>query len=261
MTLSNSFPLEINIRKDSSLLAESIVDSLEESLKERLYLKSPKPIGLATGRTMEPLYNSLVSRLKSWPIGQFKKLLDGWISFNLDEYIGLSIDDKRSYKAYMRHYLIDPLGMKIDKVRIPSSQPFDPHVEANSYAKDLEKEGGIGIQILGLGSNGHVGFNEPPCSHDCSCRVENLTLETRKQNAFAFDNRLSSVPRQAITLGLKEILASQEIHLIVTGLKKAKVLRQLINSSCSIDLPASWLRNHSHVIIWADEPAMSKIKK
>ncbi len=253
MNFSVEFPKNIITGNSPNELTEHFVDYLELFLKKRLLETVPKPIGLATGRTMIPIYKSLVERLLSWPTANLKKLLDGWTSFNLDEYVGLSDEHKGSFKNYMRKHFGDPIGLDFDKIRIPDSLAKKPQDEAFEYSKDIEKSGGIGLQILGLGSNGHVGFNEPPCSFKCSCRVETLSLSTRRQNAFAFDNDIKSVPKSAITLGLKEILASDEIHLIVTGSEKIKIFEDLLNSSCSPRLPASWLRLHPKVYIWADE--------
>ena len=119
---------------------------------------------------------------------------------------------------------------------------------------------GIGLQVLGLGGNGHVGFNEPPCGPDVPCHVVTLSAETRHQNAALFGGDPTAVPEQAISLGLREILAADEIHLLVTGSGKASILRRLIRSSEPNEhLPASWLRQHDCVSIWADADALSQL--
>ncbi len=253
------FPYFFVVRDDVDLLVESIVEFLERRLRERLIVESPKPIGLATGRTMEPIYSRLVDKLKSWPTSDLQALVNGWKSFNLDEYIGLPIGDSRSFFNFMSNHIGKPLKLSADKLRIPNGHALNLQDEAKNYSNEIIKCGGISIQLLGLGVNGHIGFNEPPCSYDSLCRVVELSSSTRKQNAFSFGKNDNLVPSRAITLGLKEILSAQEIHLVVTGPSKANVLQALMNSPSTEKIPASWLRSHDRVFIWADKQAYRKI--
>ena len=181
------------------------------------------------------------------------------MSFNLDEYIGLSSGDINTFRFYMNHYLGEPLNLNNDQLRVPNGQAKNPQNEAFSYGNDLKNMGGLGIQLLGLGVNGHIGFNEPPCAKDDACRVVELSLSTRLQNAVSFNNNYTQVPKSAITLGIKEIIKAQEIHLIVTGQSKADILASLLHLPCSEDLPASWLRLHPRVFLWADFDAYQKV--
>ena len=251
----NEFPYKITVRKNLNSLVEAVVDAIEDRLRKRLYLRIPKPLGLATGRTMVPVYSSLVSRLKSWPSADLEKLLKGWSSFNLDEYVGLADEDPQGFKSYIMRHLGRPLMLRTDQLKLPNGAGNNPHYQAACYLDQLEKDGGISFQLLGLGSNGHVGFNEPPCGADSSCRVVSLSDSTREQNAFSFGHDVNQVPVQAITLGLKEILVSEEIHLIVTGSSKRQILNKFLYSACMQELPASWLRLHDRVFLWADEEA------
>ncbi len=253
------FPCQVKVWNDSSNLIESLVDVLESRLRLRLTEVAPKPLGLATGRTMQPIYMSLVLRLQSWSLIDLDRLLEGWCSFNLDEYVGLKCDDIRSYASYMSSCLGKPLRLAPSKMRIPDGFSTEPQKEATLYAEQLKSLGGIGIQLLGLGENGHLGFNEPPCSPDTTCRVVSLAASTRKQNAFSFRNNLQLVPASAITLGLKEILSADEIHLVVTGANKADILFSLLHDSASDKLPASWLRRHKNLFLWVDYNALSKM--
>ncbi|WP_320676263.1 glucosamine-6-phosphate deaminase [Prochlorococcus sp. MIT 1300] len=238
-------------------VVSSFVDFFEARLYERLNFLNPKPIGLPTGRTMEPIYEELVVRLQCWPQSDFDRLRLGWNSFNLDEYLGLGIDHSQSFHSYMAHYLGQPLSLKQSQMHVPNGLSINPEIEAQSYVRALNKAGGIGIQVLGLGANGHVGFNEPPCGPWETCRVVSLSNSTRKQNAFAFENDLKKVPSKAITLGLKDILRADEIHLVVFGSDKADILFKLLNTRPQDSLPASWLRTHNRVFLWADEDALS----
>ena len=236
---------------------EAVVDALEQRLQRRLRASTPKPLGLATGRTMEPIYAALVARLQDWPAAALEQLRRGWLSFNLDEYVGLGADDARSFSAYMARHLGEPLRLSPQQLHLPDGESADPQQQACRYADQLQSFGGVGVQLLGLGSNGHVGFNEPPCGPDASCRVVSLSKSTRQQNAAAFGSDPSKVPLKALTLGLREILEADEIHLIVTGKAKAEILKQLLNSPCTDQLPASWLRHHPRVALWVDQAALN----
>ncbi len=244
------------VRANQSDLVEELVDEIELELQKRLFETSPKPIGLATGRTMTSVYSSLLTRLKRWPAHQLESLLEGWCSFNLDEYVGLGVEDIPSFIRYMSCYLGDPLQLGPKQLFIPNGIAKDPNHEAFLYLQKLNSCGGIGMQLLGLGANGHIGFNEPPSGSESSCRVVCLSPFTKKQNAFAFGGEVDKVPDYAITLGIQEILQAEKIHLVVTGQTKASILSKLLNSSVSEDLPASWLKLHSNVYIWADQSAI-----
>ncbi len=258
--MSYKFPFKLTVSEKTESLIELIVDYIEKSFYQRLYFDSPKPLGLATGRTMTPIYKSLVKRLNLWPQEDLKLLKEGWCSFNLDEYVGLDTNDNRSFWYYIHENLSIPLGIQSGKFFTPNGKSSDPNLECNSYLSKLKIYGGIGIQFLGLGANGHVGFNEPPCDYKSSCRVVSLSDTTRKQNSFAFGDDLKKVPESAITLGIDEILNSEEIHLIVTGDMKSNILRKLLISSPSENLPASWLKLHKKVFLWVDGPAYKYFK-
>ena len=218
-----------------------------------------KPLGMATGRTMEPFYAALIQRLMAWPAPQLEELKGCWLSFNLDEYVGLPPGDSRSFAAYMHAQLGCYLDLSPSKLQLPDGTAKDPAEEARRYGFALQKAGGIGLQLLGLGGNGHVGFNEPPSPADSRCRVVTLQQATRIQNASAFGGHPEEVPEQAITLGLDEIIAADEIHLIVTGAAKAEILRTALLDPCSAEVPASWLQRHSKVHLWVDDAACAHL--
>ena len=255
--LSNAFPYSMTIWKNVPSLSEAFVDLFEERLRDRLSAGSQKPIGLATGRTMIPIYRSLVHRLSLWPTIDLEQLRLSWLSFNLDEYVGLAETDTSSFNRYMAQHLGLPLMLSPSRMKIPNGLARDLQNECYAYVNQLQQYGGLGVLLLGLGSNGHVGFNDPPCGPESSCRVVPLALATRKQNAFSFGGNPDSVPIEAITLGISEILKAEEIHLVVTGLPKADILNALLTSSCTNELPVSWLRMHQRVFIWADKDALS----
>ncbi len=259
--MKEAWPKKILIERDAKTLVASVVDLLEERLRRRLSEDSPKPLGLATGRTMRPVYIELISRLRSWPSNELEKLLGSWCSFNLDEYVGLTDKNIDSYLAYMAKYVGEPLQLTPDKLRVPNGLAQDPQIEASLYGEELRMRGGVSIQLLGIGINGHLGFNEPPCGPNTPCRLVRLSETTRIQNAFAFNGDLNKVPVEAITLGMAEILSAEEIHLIVTGTSKAHILNCLLSQPSSNDLPESWLRQHKNLYVWADHSAFGQCKR
>lgn len=252
----SGFPHQLEQRSNAEALCDALAERLEDQLRARRC--GDRPLGLATGRTMEPLYAALVRRLQGWRTDELAALKACWSSFNLDEYRGLATSDPRSYRRFMAEQLGGPLQIPDGALRLPDGFAADGDGAAAAYGAALARSGGIGVQLLGLGSNGHVGFNEPPCEADLPCRVVSLSSATRQQNAGMFGGDPAAVPSSAITLGLQEILAAEEIHLVVTGAAKAAILRRLLAArQPDPQLPASWLLRHSRVWLWADAPALA----
>jgi glucosamine-6-phosphate deaminase len=236
---------------------QAVADHVAGVLLEGMLDGSAWPLGLATGRTMEPVYAALVRRVAALEEQQEEGLRQRWLSFNLDEYVGLGAADPGSFHAAMHRHLLEPLQLASSWLRLPEGLADDPHAEAERYGAALGAAGGIGLQLLGLGLNGHVGFNEPPAAADSRCRCLDLSDSTRRQNAGAFGGDLAAVPARAITLGLAEILAARRILLVVTGAAKAPVLRALLRQPPGAELPASWLQGHPQVEVIADRAALA----
>ena len=216
-------------------------------------------LGLATGRTMEPVYAALRERLQRLPSAQRLSLLEGWRSFNLDEYVGLGPADSRSFAAFMQQQLGEPLALAPALLQLPDGRAADPELEAHRYAAALAAAGGIDLQLLGLGANGHVGFNEPPCPADAPCRCLTLSRATRDQNAAAFGGDPAAVPQRAITLGTAEILAARRVLLVVTGAAKAQILRRTLQEPPCPEVPASWLQRHPQLEVVVDQAAAAAL--
>ena len=214
------------------------------------------PVGLATGRTMEPVYGALARQFAQRSAAERQRVRRQWCSFNLDEYVGLSPGDPCSFAATMASQLVTPLRLKAESVLLPCGDGGDPEAEALRYASLLASKGGLGLQILGIGATGHVGFNEPPCGPEAVRRCVALTASTRDANASAFGGDPAQVPDQAISLGLSEILNARRILLVATGVAKAAVLRRAFEESPTADLPASWLQGHPDVTVVADGAAL-----
>ena len=237
--------------------AKAVAEHVAAVVLEAMLDGSAWPLGLATGRTMEPVYAAVVRRVAALAQQQQEVLRQRWLSFNLDEYVGLSAADPGSFHAVMHRHLLEPLQLASSRLRLPEGLAVDPHVEAERYGAALGAAGGMGLQLLGLGLNGHVGFNEPPSAADSRCRSLDLSDSTRRQNAGAFGGDPAAVPARAITLGLAEILAARRILLVVTGAAKAPVLRALLRQPPGAELPASWLQGHPQVEVIADRAALA----
>jgi glucosamine-6-phosphate deaminase len=240
------------VESDGAAVGSRVADRLLEAL----LAEEPRPLGLATGRTMAPVYAALRQRLGDLEPPRRRAALESWSSFNLDEYVGLGADHPASFHAAMRRELGDPLGLTPDALRLPDGAAPDPDREARRYGAALAAAGGIGLQILGLGENGHVGFNEPPCAPGARTRCVWLQEATRRQNAAAFGGDPERVPQRSITLGLAEILAAERIVLVVTGASKAAILRRVLEDPPQAAVPASWLLAHPDLTVIADRSAL-----
>lgn len=239
---------------DAEAVAEQVAARLLQARRDWPH----QPLGLATGRTMEPVYRALIRQVNGLPLPEQQDLRRRWLSFNLDEYVGLGPADSRSFAAAMERQLAAPLGLERGRLQLPDGLAADAAQEANRYGTALARAGGVGLQLLGLGLNGHIGFNEPPCGAETRSRCVTLSASTRIQNASAFGGRVEAVPAQAITLGLAEILAARQILLVVTGTAKAAVLQRLLHDPPGPQLPASWLQLHPAVTLIVDRAAWGR---
>jgi glucosamine-6-phosphate deaminase len=241
---------------DGAGLAEWVASLL---LRERLRWPE-RPLGLATGRTMEPIYAAMARQVDGLSTAERQELRERWCSFNLDAYVGLDPADPRSFAAEMASRLSTPLGLDPARVQLPDGRAADPQEAAERYGAQLAAAGGIGLQLLGLGLNGHVGFNEPPCAAAAACRCVELSPATRQQNAGAFGGDPQSVPERAISLGLREILAADRLLLVVTGAAKAEVLARALQEPPTPELPASWIQLHPRALVVADGAAAAQLR-
>jgi glucosamine-6-phosphate deaminase len=239
---------------DAAAVAERVAARLLNARRRQ----PQRALGLATGRTMVPVYAAMARLLPLLPGPEQERVRRGWLSFNLDEYVGVDPTDPRSFHAAMATQLTGPLGLDPAGVRLPDGLAPDPQAEADRYSAAVAAAGGIGLQVLGLGLNGHVGFNEPPCGLEAPCRCVELSDGTRAQNAGGFGGVAAAVPTRAITLGLVEILAAERILLVVTGAAKASVLRRVLEAPPTPDIPATWLQRHRAVSLIADGAALGR---
>lgn len=205
-----------------------------------------KVLGLATGSTPEKLYKEMVASTLDF---------SDMTSINLDEYIGLEATDKQSYRYFMQEHLFDKKPFK--ETFVPNGKALDLEDECNHYETIVDAHQ-VDIQILGIGENGHIGFNEPGTPFDSKTHVVELTESTINANKRNFD-KVEDVPTRAISMGIGSILKGKKIVLMAYGLAKADAVKELIEGPVSIDLPASVLQKHSDVVLIIDEAAASKL--
>ena len=229
----------------SQIAAQKVVEAV---------MKNPKVVlGLATGSTPEGLYKALIQEHKDK--GTSYKYVK---TFNLDEYMNLDQDDKNSYYTFMKEKLFNHIDIKLENTNIPNGMAPNMEKEAVRYENLIQEVGGTDLQILGIGHNGHIGFNEPGTSFHSQTHVVELAERTREANARYF-NCLEEVPRHAITMGIQSIMNSKEIILLVSGESKAETMKRLIYGEISEDFPASVLRLHNNVTVIADQDALQLI--
>lgn len=236
--------------KDYQEMSEKACSLIMKKLQET---KSPV-FGLATGSTPEGLYERLIEKTKQNEIS-FKNAT----SFNLDEYVGLDKDDPNSYHHFMDEKLFNQIDIEKKNTNLPNGVAEDLEKECRDYEALIREAGNIDVQILGIGVNGHIGFNEPGTSFSSRTQVVDLAESTLNANARNFDS-IDQVPTQALTMGIESIMESKEIILLASGESKAEAVFKLINGDVSEDFPASILQKHNHVTIIADEAAFSKVQ-
>jgi glucosamine-6-phosphate deaminase len=220
---------------------------------EKIRANPSLTLGLATGSSPKGVYDYLIQDYEAngTTYRQVK-------SVNLDEYIGLSTKDPNSYHYFMNETLFKHLNISENQTHIPNGAASDLEQECIRYEQLIKELGGIDLQILGIGQNGHIGFNEPGTPFTSRTHIVTLAQNTREANSRFF-NSLEEVPTHAITMGIASILESKEILLLVSGEKKAEALYKFVNGEISEEFPASALNNHHNVTVIADRDALKYI--
>lgn len=245
--------IEARFMKLKVLNKEEIYKSIAKEIVDLINKKPNTVLGLATGSSPVGVYKELINFYKNNEVS-FKNVQ----TFNLDEYVGLSKDNAQSYYYFMNEKLFKHIDIDINNTHIPNGIDYQDTIM--NYEKDIENAGGIDLQILGIGSNGHIAFNEPGTDFNSEVHLVQLKESTRKDNSRFFVS-LDEVPKQAITMGLKSIMKAKRIVLIAIGVNKATAINQLLNEEISINLPASILKMHPNVTIYCDEEAMVLAKR
>ncbi len=249
--------IDVKIYPDAKSGSLAIAKTIATLIRTKQKAKKKCVLGLATGSSPKRLYAELVRMHKEEGLS-FKNV----VTFNLDEYYPISKEASQSYNRFMYNNLFAHVDINPKHINIPDGEIDKDEIKnaGATYEKEIEKAGGIDLQILGIGNNGHIGFNEPGSGIYTKTRLVNLTNSTRQANSFEFAN-MSEVPRQAITMGIGTILKSKEIILMAWGSSKAEAVKKAVEEDDTEIVPASFLQNHENVTFVLDEAAASDLTR
>jgi glucosamine-6-phosphate deaminase len=241
--------MEVIITTDAAAVGRVAAELIADVVRQ-----TPDPVlGLATGSSPVAAYRELATLVAAGRLD-----LSRTRGFALDEYVGIPEDHPESYASVIRRDVVEPLGMDPDLVRVPDGRAADVHLAAAEYDAAIRDAGGIDVQILGIGTNGHIGFNEPSSSLASRTRVKTLAERTREDNARFFDS-LDDVPMHCITQGIGTILESRRAVLMAQGAAKADAVAAAIEGPVTAMCPGSALQLHPDAIVVVDEAAASKL--
>ena len=210
-------------------------------------------LGLATGSTPVGMYRQLVNWYEKGDI-DFSQVH----TVNLDEYLGLAPDHDQSYRYFMQQNLFDHINVRPENTNVPNGLASDPEAECRRYNEVIAGLGGIDLQVLGMGHNGHIGFNEPEEAFELETHVVDLTERTIEANARFFASK-DEVPKRAITMGIKSIMQARQILVVVSGEDKAEIVKKAFFAPVVPQVPASILQMHPNVVLCGDKAALSQI--
>jgi len=242
--------MEIAIRPDTNAACNLVADIIANAISE----KPDLVLGLATGRTMEQLYARLAEMHRNDGL-DFSRCR----TFNLDEFIGLPVEHPGSYRYYMNHHLFNNINIDPANTFLPDGMAADIKAGCAAYEQKIAECGGIDLQLLGIGADGHIGFNEPLSSLCSRTRDKTLDESTIKVNSTLFDNP-DEMPRSAITMGVGTILDARSIVLLATGKSKAGIIAQAVEGPVTSMVTASALQFHQKCRIVVDEDAAAKLQ-
>ncbi len=210
-------------------------------------------LGLATGDTPIGMYECLVEDYKAGKVD-----FAGVKSVNLDEYYPITPDNDQSYRYFMNYHLFDKVNINKAGTYVPDGQATDVEKSCEAYEKNIDALGGIDIQVLGIGRNGHVGFNEPDGELIPYTHITDLTANTIEANSRFFDSE-DDVPKQAVTMGIESIFKARKIVILASGEGKAEAVKAMLNGKITTNCPASLLRLHPDVTLICDKDAAIKL--
>jgi len=222
-------------------------------LASQIQEKPDSVLGLATGSTPVGMYHELIKMYKNKQIS-FEQVK----TFNLDEYVGLDKDHPQSYHAFMYENLFNHIDIKKENVHLPDGKADNLEQECASYEEKIKEAGGVDLQVLGIGHNGHIGFNEPKTPFESVTHVVDLDERTIQANSRFFDS-IDQVPRKAVSMGIKSIMQAKKILFLATGADKAEIVAKALQGPVTPDVPASVLQLHPDVTVILDKEAASKL--
>lgn len=220
----------------------------------QVFLNPQSILGLATGSTPLSMYNQLIKMHKEVEL-DFSQVK----TFNLDEYVGLPEEDTNSYHYYMFRNLFNHINIKKENVHIPNGMAKDIDKECSEYEETIKNAGGMDLQILGIGNNGHIGFNEPDLKFEATTHLVKLDEETIEANSRFFKT-IDDVPKCAVSMGIKTIMHAKKIILLANGSSKAEILAKALYDGITPEVPASILQLHPDVTVIVDEAAAVCLK-
>lgn len=242
--------IRLVVRPDAEQASQTVADLIAAQIRR----KGDSVLGLATGGTPVQTYQRLIEMNRRGEVD-----FSGVTTFNLDEYIGLDGEHPQSYRVFMNEQLFDHINIDKRRTFVPDGCAHDIPAHCADYESKIQSAGGIDLQLLGLGYNGHIAFNEPGSPAESRTRQVDLTAETIEKNARFFDS-INDVPRHAITMGIATILQSREIILLATGRGKADAVAKMMQGPITVSHPASLLRHHAHVTVVLDQDAAAEIR-
>ena len=243
--------MEIIIAPDSASASKEAARLLAALIRK----KRKAVLGLATGGTPIPLYRDLIRMHREEGLD-----FSGCTTFNLDEYVGLDAGHSASYRRFMQDNLFSAINVPADRIHIPDGLTTDIPAYCDAYEKAIKAAGGVDAQILGIGSDGHVGFNEPTSSLASRTRIKTLTERTREDNARFF-SAPEEVPHHVITMGIGTIMDARCLVMLAFGESKADAVAAMVEGPIAAMVPASVLQLHPVVKVFIDESAASKLKR
>lgn len=237
-----------------------VLDNYEEMSKKaalmiasQVMLKPDSVLGLATGDTPLGMYKELIALYNKKEV-DFNEVR----TFNLDEYYGINRENLQSYYNYMINNLFNSINVNIKNINVPDGMAMDIEASCRGYENKIKEVGGIDMQILGIGGNGHIGFNEPDVTFEAETHLVNLNEQTIEANSRFFKSR-KDVPVKAISMGIKTIMNSKKIILLANGLNKAEAIERAVKGKIDPNIPASILQLHNDVTIILDKKAASNL--
>lgn len=242
--------MEIVIVPDAAAGGELIATAIAELLTG----KPDALVGVATGSTPLPIYQVLAAKVRAGALDVSRARI-----CQLDEYVGLPQGHPESYRSVVLREVLEPLGIAESAFLGPDGSADDIAAAATAYDHALAEAGGVDLQLLGIGTDGHIGFNEPCSSLASRTRIKTLTEQTRVDNARFFDS-IDQVPHHVITQGIGTILEARHLVLLATGEAKAEAVAQAVEGPLSAFVPASALQLHPHATVVVDEAAASRLK-
>ncbi|NLZ71086.1 MAG: glucosamine-6-phosphate deaminase [Clostridiaceae bacterium] len=233
---------------------EELSKRAADMMASQIRVEGHTVLGLATGSTPVGAYKELIRQYEEEGL-DFSNV----DTFNLDEYYGLAPDHPQSYRYFMNENLLSHVNLDMNRTHVPNGLAKDPLLECAHYDQMIEDMGGIDFQLLGMGNNGHIGFNEPNDYFIAATNLVNLTENTINANARFF-NSADEVPKQALTMGFGVIMRANKVLFVVSGKNKAKVVAEALQGNVTPKIPASILQLHKDVIVILDEDAASELK-